>query len=262
MRVFLSGLLILASAAGPAHAALEAWTALGENALHSARFEHVEGDPVELFARCDAKGVLTLPKKYEKDYDAPKGEQAKAEKPLQAAKKYANIQTALADGYLPQARGFIPGMGLSMVHPGLVKDGNFDVDKPDMLLYVRRHGKPLYRLVGFAYAAGNKRPKPLALAKRKKGAGKPKSLADDDWEYEENVCLIVDAGRSATLHLGAEAPFKCKNGTKIPKLYRLVHWGLLYNPTGLFIDDNPNVEFVDRTQKFGAICPKPKEKGK
>lgn len=262
MRVIPAGLVLAALAAAPASAQLDAWTSLGESALHASRFEHAEGDPVELFARCDEKGKLTLPKKYEKDYEAPKGEQAKAEKPLQAAKRYANIQTALAEGYLPQARGFIQGMGLSMVHPGLVKDGSFDVDKPDMLLYVRRHGKPLYRLVGFAYAAGNKRPKPLALAKRKKGAAKPKSLADDDWEYEENVCLVEVPGRSATLYLGPEAPFKCKTGTKIPKLYRLVHWGLVYNPTGLFIDDNPNVEFIDRTQKFGAICPKPKEKAK
>lgn len=43
---------------------------------------------------------------------------------------------------------------------------------------------------------------------------------------------------------------------KDTRLWRLSTWVLLYNPEGLFAELNPMVDFMDRSQKFGPLCPK------
>jgi len=256
---------ILAAAAlllsQPAFAQLEAWRAMSEEDLHSRSVASFGGRVGELFAPCDKAGKLTVARPYSKDYDLSKGDLAAFEKGMNSVKRYSNIQAALKDGYLPVTRGFVPSVGLMMAHPGLIRDGAYNLDKPDIITYIKKKGQPQFRLVGLVYVAGTKEPGPImgvtfGPKSRKKDAQSKAST--QTWDYEDGICVIVEPGKSVGIYPPSETPFNCKDGAMFTRMWRLYTWPMVYNPNGMFSEVNPMVDFLDRQQTFGPLCQKSK----
>ena len=125
----------------------------------------------------------------------------------QMAQKFKDFQVAIDEGYaepLPfNPSPYVPNMGHHYINVQLI-DGEFDMEKPEILLYVPQEDGTL-ELVGIEYAI------PLALS-----ADPPEGFAGDSdvWENNPNV-----AEGSWTLHA----------------------WVILENPDGVFAPFNPNV---------------------
>lgn len=258
MRALFVTAVLLAST--PAFAQLDAWRRMGEEALHSTTFANFDGNPADIFAPC-VGGKLSLPKAYSRDYELSDRDRRTIERGLQAVKKYANIQSALDAGYLPSTRGFVPSVGLALVHPGLIRDGTHDIDRPDVLSYVKKKGSSQFRLVGVIYAAGKAQPRGTGdfdeRARLKTAKGK---AGTESWDYDDEACVIVKPGESVGLYYGNEIPHHCKEGAYFERLWRLYTWALVYNPNGLFADKNPLVDYLDTRQLLGPLCPKGKGK--
>ncbi|MBI4422591.1 MAG: hypothetical protein HY554_02625 [Elusimicrobia bacterium] len=249
----------LAAVAVPASAQLKAWEEMGEEALHAEGAPAFHAAAKELLAPCDGAGNLRLPKRYYQDYRLTPRDEKALGRGLATAKRYANIATALEDGYLPSAGGYQPGLGLPLMHPKLLLDNRFDLGKPDVLTYIKKRGQPKYRLVGLTYVAGKSRPKDMKDVDFDEGSRLPGATAaarTDSWDYEEDVCVIVEAGSAVGTFIGKDVPDDCAGGTRFAKLWRLHAWPLVYNPEGLFHESNPAVDLLDREQRFGPLCPK------
>lgn len=264
--MILAALMVSASLASPARAELDVWKALGEDALHTKTYTTYNGKPPDIFATCDQAGNLHLPKPYLLDYTLTPRDTRLFERGLRAVKKYASIKAALDDGYLPMKEGFQPGMGLGLLHPDLIKDGVFNFDRPDGLTYVNKKGTGQFRLVGFAYIAGaGEHPPKVAnvdfddKSRRKDAQGKAKTGV---WEYGDEVCFQVEPGKSVTVLHGGGTKEHCKGHTFYKRLWYINSWGLVYNPMGLFAETNTVVDWLDHTQKFGPLCPKPQPPAK
>ncbi|MBI5200895.1 MAG: hypothetical protein HY925_04855 [Elusimicrobia bacterium] len=244
-----------------AGAQLDVWRLMDDADLHTGAFAVYDGPARALFSPCDAKGDLSLPSPYEKDYSLTKKELAVLDRSQKAAKKYSNIQDALDAGYLPSPRGFIQSAGLALIHPDLIRDGKVDWDKPDILTFVKKKRALQFRLVGMVFAGGEEAPAALSEFKRIKA--RPKSdTGADGWGYSEEVCAVVEPKESVRMYYGAsETPDHCKNGKYFKQMWMLSMWTLLYNPNGLFVDENPMVDHLDRSQQFGSFCPKGKGNG-
>jgi hypothetical protein len=62
----------------------------------------------------------------------------------QATKPYRSLARAERDGYVPAGEcvsGPTGAMGFHYVQPGLAADAEFDIRRPELLVYERRHGR-------------------------------------------------------------------------------------------------------------------------
>lgn len=241
-----------------ASAQLDAWRTLREEELHTRSFAHYAGNPDELLAPCDKSGRLRLPPRYDADYSLTERDRQFFEGTLSAVKPYASIQAALDAGYLPVKGGFVQGVGLSLAHPERLQDGTYAFERPDILHYIKKSGAPLFRLVGFAYVAGEKRVgkmKNLDFSRksRKKSAV---SGTPGGWGSRKDLCVIVEPGRSVSMLDRSQMPGNCRGGKLYPQLFGTYTWLLVYNPNGMFSEKNPMIDFLDRDQKLTALCPK------
>lgn len=250
--------VFLATNAG---AQLEAWRALSEDELHSKTFGSWQGKVGELFAPCDKSGKLTIAQPYTNDYKLTKRDHAIFERGMNSVKRYANIQAALKGGYLPVNRGFVPSVGLMMAHPDLVRDGAYSLERPDIISYVKKRGAAQFRMVGLIYVAGKSRPPDMMnvdFSEKSRKEDTRNKASTETWDYEDEICVIVEPGKSVGIYNPSETPHNCKGGAKFPRMWRLYTWPLVYNPNGLFAEQNPMVDFIDRAQKFGPLCQKPR----
>ena len=253
--------MMAVSLSGTAMAELDAWKALGEEALHTKAFSTYVGQPPDIFAPCDGAGNMNLAAPYFRDYTLTARDLKLFTRGFRSAKRYASIKAALDDGYLPVKEGFRPGVGLAMVHPDLVKDGIYNFDKPDGLMYVKKKGSAQFRLVGLSYIAGSGEHPPKVAnvdfgdkSRRKDAKGKAKTGV---WHYGDEVCFITDPGKSVTIINGGDARRQCTGGVFYKRMWYINFWGLVYDPVGLFGENNTVVDWLDRFQKFGPLCPKP-----
>ena len=259
--MLLPALILSAAFAGAGSfepADFEAWTSsLTEEDLHTKTFSTYAGRPADIFALCGPGGKLELPKPYLSDYRFSKQDLAALQKTLDAARRYAKIEDAAKDGYLPSALGFIPSVGLEMVHPDLVRDGDYDFAHPDVLAYLRKTETEEYRLVGMIFISGPSRP-----LRRRVDFGEYSRLITrggapaSTWGRDDDVCIVVEPARSATIYYGADAPHGCKDGARFDRMYRLYVWTPVYNPLGLFAGKNTVVDWLDHAQDFPPLCPK------
>lgn len=245
-----------------ASAQLAIWNKLGEDKLHSTYYYATDWTEDEIVAPCDAGGRLRLPPAYAGDYKLSSRDQSAMERMMFAAKRYAKIADALKEGYLPLKDGFERGLGLQMIHPELLRDGTFRVDKPDILSYIKTRGQPEFRLVGLAFAAGESKPgalpgmdfsakSRLPTAEEKAGTG--------TWDYEDELCFLEKPGSWIALLERDKTPYRCRGGKLLTRLWVLRAWPFVYNPHGLFAYENPMVDFLDRGQEFGPLCSPPKK---
>ena len=259
--MILGAFLLAAGLGSAARAELDAWKALGEDALHTKAYTTYSGTPPDIFAPCDPAGNLHLAKPYLLDYTLSPRDTRLFERGMRAAKKYASIKAALDDGYLPIKEGFKPGQGLALLHPDLIADGTYSFDKPDGLTYVKKKGAAQFRLVGLILIAGSAEHPPKVAnvdfsdkSRRKEAKGKAKTVV---WQYGDEVCFQVEPGKSVTMLHGGGAKEHCKGHTFYKRLWYMDYWGLVYNPMGLFAETNTVVDWLDHSQKFGPLCPKP-----
>ncbi|MDC6404729.1 MULTISPECIES: hypothetical protein [Maribacter] len=112
-----------------------------------------------------------------------------------------------ADPYPFNPSIYVPNMGFHYINVGLI-DGEFDMEKPEILLYVPNEQGQL-KLVGVEYAV----PKAISPTPPEGFVGDA-----DHWDDNPNV-----AGGSWTLHA----------------------WIVEENPNGVFAEFNPNVPFSD-----------------
>ncbi len=135
-------------------------------------------------------------------------------KVTKAAMRFHSFEQARKAGYADpfpfNPSPYVPHMGYHYINVGLM-DGKFELEKPEILLYVpNEHGK--LKLVGVEYAV----PGP-------KNSTPPEGFigSEDHWHYNPNV-----AGGSWTLHA----------------------WVVLDNPDGVFAAFNPNVPVADPSE--------------
>lgn len=112
-----------------------------------------------------------------------------------------------ADSYTFNPSPYVPNMGFHYINVGLI-DGEFDMEKPEILLYVPNEQGQL-KLVGVEYAV----PKAISPTPPEGFIGNM-----DHWDDNPNV-----AGGSWTLHA----------------------WIVMDNPDGVFAEFNPNVPVSD-----------------
>lgn len=208
----------------------------------------------DLLASCDG-GRLRLPKRYGRDYSLTSRDKKTLDRMLAAAGKYLDIEAAFRDGYVPDEEGYDASFGVTVIHPGLFKDGKADFDRPDGLGYVKRKGKDEYMLAGLVYYAGGAQP-PAALdfGPKSKKKGAEKLARTGTWDFEDDVCLIERKGKVG-IYMEDEVPKDCDEGEDYEKLWRLYAWPVVYNPQGLFFEDNPLVDHLDLAQELRPLCP-------
>ena len=136
---------------------------------------------------------------------------AQLKKVRKAAMRFHSFEQAkkagYADPYPFNPSPYVPNMGFHYINVGLI-DGEFDMEKPEILLYVPNEQGQL-KLVGVEYAI------PQAIS-----STPPEGFIGDNdhWHLNPNV-----AGGSWTLHA----------------------WVVMDNPDGVFAEFNPNVPVSD-----------------
>ncbi len=136
---------------------------------------------------------------------------AQLKKVKKAAMRFHSFEQAkkagYADPYPFNPSSYVPNMGFHYINVGLI-DGKFDMEKPEILLYVPNEQGKL-KLVGVEYAI------PQAISQTP-----PEGFIGDDdhWHLNPNV-----AGGSWTLHA----------------------WVVMDNPDGVFAEFNPDVPVSD-----------------
>lgn len=128
-----------------------------------------------------------------------------------AVMRFHSFEQAKKQGYADpfpfNPSPYVPNMGFHYINVGLL-DGTFELEKPEILLYVPNEQGKL-KLVGVEYAV----PGPPDSTPPEGFFGD-----EDHWHYNTNV-----AGGSWTLHT----------------------WVVIDNPDGVFAEFNPNVPFSD-----------------
>lgn len=131
----------------------------------------------------------------------------------QSTMKFHSFEQAAKAGYaedLPfNPSPYVPNMGYHYINVGLI-DGTFEMDKPEILLYVPNEDGQL-KLVGIEYAV------PIAASPTP-----PEGFMGDEDHWAENPNV---AGGSWTLHV----------------------WMPLENPDGIFAEMNPLVPTTEPT---------------
>lgn len=139
-----------------------------------------------------------------------------------ATRKYHDQAAASLDGYRPVGRDF-PAMGEHWIRIGLVFDGQFDADRPEVLTYLTVGGTP--QLLGVAYAL------PLL-------PGEPVP----DWPagkaaWHDHVRTIEDETVQPHHHSSDSA----RNGARLAMLHA---WIWSSNPEGTFAADNWAIPYL------------------
>jgi len=135
-----------------------------------------------------------------KHYNLPAVTMAELQQAKIATARYNNLENAIADGYA-DINVIVPHMGSHVMKASNV-DGNFEIDKPEILVYSPNASSGRMQLVAVEYAIPNSEPEPEGF-----------TGSYDVW--------------------GNNAGFG---------LWLLHAWVWEYNPDGVFSPMNPNVE--------------------
>lgn len=94
----------------------------------------------------------------EKRYDLPPVTMAELQQAKIATASYNNIENAIADGYV-DINVVVPHMGHHYMNANY-RDGNFEIDKPEILVYSPNPASGHMQLVAVEYAIPNTEPQP------------------------------------------------------------------------------------------------------
>ena len=230
----------------------------------------------QYFAHKDKEGNLQFPEKYEIEKKYSQRDQELLKKTLQAAYKYADVNVAIRDGYVPQP-GFDKSMGIHFQKLSLY-DGTIDIDQPEFLTYIKSRWNNSYVLaqVGYIHIKQNNFKKyHHALFKTYEAKGHNHFLAcfyvdEYDWfkqismtnnePIKEDEALNMFVGfkdewilmpfaDAMTFYNGEkewmhESPYKIGCFDSIWMIHVAVN---LYNENGLFTDKFPLIDTMTQT---------------
>jgi hypothetical protein len=134
-----------------------------------------------------------------KHYNLPSATMAELQQAKIATARYNNLANAIADGYF-DINVIVPHMGYHYMKLSFV-DGNFEIDKPEILVYSPNPASGQMQLVAVEYAIPNTEPQPEGFT--------------GDYDVWDNNAIFG--------------------------LWLLHAWVWEYNPDGVFTDLNPNV---------------------
>ncbi len=167
-------------------------------------------------------GELLPPKLYQVEKRYTKADQERFKKALRAARRYADVNNAAADGYLFEEK-YGAGMGIHAHRLDLIFDDALDPEKPEFLTYaLDRAGR--WQLLQLGYIRrGLTRPK-LFDAPEARGHF-----------HDENICVAVVGAQLATRF----ASSKCDGPgeRRIGPIWMLHLAVVVYNEKGLFADE-------------------------
>jgi hypothetical protein len=142
-----------------------------------------------------------------------------------AAERYQSIDVALREGYL-QITQDLPLIGAHFLRPALA-DGEFDLDKPEMLIYTFQDGA--WRLFGLSY---------LSRMIGFDGEPAPEGFTGpyDAWHWHKDWCFTLRGAKAVD-------PEECKrlNGAFVSRTGYMVHFWVVDNPEGVFAHSHPGL---------------------
>lgn len=167
-------------------------------------------------------GELLPPKLYGVEARYSKADQDRLKRALRAARRYADVNNAAADGYLFEQK-FSAGMGLHAHRLDLIFDDDLDPAKPEFLTYsLDRSGR--WQLLQLGYIRrGLKRP---AMFDSPNAQGH---------FHDEDICVAVIGAQLATRF----ASSKCDGPgeRRIGPIWMMHLAVVVYNEKGLFADE-------------------------
>jgi hypothetical protein len=229
------------------------------------------------FAHQDDQRNLQFPGKYEIEKKYSVHDQKQLKRVLQAAYQYADINSAIRDGYVP-VPGFILSMGIHFMNPSLF-DETVAMDKPEFLIYLKSRYNNAYVLaqLGYIQVQNNRFKKfryPLFETPEAQGHSHLLNISYIDekgwWKYAistndeptEDKMLVFLGPLDKYVHLDPKIALLMYDDMKAEwakSPYRLIVsdslWMLhvainLYNEDGLFADTFP---LLDTMAKSGQI---------
>ncbi len=149
-----------------------------------------------------------------------------------ATEKYRDVRLARADGYR-QVTQNVPGLGAHFTHAGLLAQGTFDPERPQILLYDQL-ADGSFELVGVSWALpkrpGNDTPPFPYFGK----------LAT--WHYHTNLCFGARAG-SPVVAISTPEGCRAAGGAHVKETPWMVHaWLFRESPEGVFSHENSTIK--------------------
>ncbi len=208
-------------------------------------------------------GEIHPPRKYdvENNYSAKDIEKMKVA--LKVARRYADINNALKDGYrIEDMEDFPAGMGVHAVNIDYILDDKVSVEKPEFLNYVENRETGRFQLVQMGFIAQRTVPYRLFEAKDALGhfhVGNFCLLVDNIYmRYPSNAIKDIDNNSiSPGLVLGTSifdiievselvAPENsCSEGKALGPSIWMMHFAVnMYNELGMFSDYFPYIDYL------------------
>ncbi len=190
-------------------------------------------------------GEILPPAAYRAEKEFSRGDYERMKKALVVARRYADINNAIADGYLPEEKYGL-GMGIHMHNLGYVFSGVLDVAKPQFLTYVRSRTSGRWQLIqlGFIHRG----------LKRMKIFDSPQALGHF---HTENICVAAVDGALRTVP--ETEPCDGPGERRVGPIW-MMHFAVpIYNPNGIFADSFPYADHASLTGQlhtfYGAPVP-------
>lgn len=183
-------------------------------------------------------GELLPPRLYRAEERCSKADQERLKRALRAARRYADVRNAAADGYLFEEK-YGAGMGIHAHRLDLIFDGSLDPGKPQFLTYaLDRAGRWQLLQLGYIHR-GLTRPK-MFDAPEARGHF-----------HDENICVAVKGVQLATRFPSS----KCDGpGERRIGPIWMMHLAVnVYNEKGLFADEflyADHVSWTGRSYSF------------
>ncbi|MDA1169507.1 MAG: hypothetical protein O3A36_04165 [bacterium] len=114
-------------------------------------------------------GEIHPPTKYDIENNYSKEDVEKMKLALKTARRYADINKALAEGYRIDSGTFVPGMGIHVANVDYILDDKVSVEKPEFLTYIRNRENRRFQLAQMGFIAQRTTPFRLFEAKDAQG---------------------------------------------------------------------------------------------
>ncbi|MBI3554124.1 MAG: hypothetical protein HY077_16630 [Elusimicrobia bacterium] len=187
------------------------------------------------------KGRLLPPAKYDlKQFDAHDLDLLALA--LGAAHRYADINTAVSDGYVLDSK-YSAGMGIHMYHPVLVLSAAVEADKPQFLTYARSRQTSAYMLIQVGY-----------IHRRRAEEGRYElfhSPSAHGHFHDDGGCVQVKDG--AVVDVDGCGP----GDTHVGPIWMMHAAVNFYNEEGLFADYFSCVDALSRSGKLRTFFGRP-----
>ncbi|MEQ1918211.1 MAG: hypothetical protein ABL955_03355, partial [Elusimicrobiota bacterium] len=159
---------------------------------------------------------------YGEEEKLSEADRKRLESALLAARRYADVNAAFADGFRPEDK-YGPAMGIHMHHLGRVFSEELDAGKPEFLTYVMSKTTGRWQLIQVGYIRrGLKRPQFF---------DSPRAVGHF---HEENICVLDADGLLKTRW--STDPCDKPGEVRVGPVWMMHVAVVVRNPEGLFSD--------------------------